>query len=1603
MANTEGRSDENVESLLRFDSSDHTRDRPRNNPSARLRERMDAPMGERPAATVIRRSTDSGRRPRGRAIVEPTAPTRLSTSAHGLPHADNGNAPSPRAAAASSQYLPQNRHQEQRQPELEQAELNFPVVGSIVERPRNRTPGASSSERTRPSKFAQERHVRAGDATSLNQGFPSLNVPLGTFVKDNHQQRRNATKTTTSIPPTSPLLVESAEVPARTSNSIDELRTISQRDAQGMLQNMTPVEIQSHVQDLRQALPSSTLAFLQSRSKKSPVAKPPTVLAEAKVEHSEPARVTRDDRVLGKEEFSQLLSSISTYEDLDAAYATYVPTELQEKAASTLDQQQDDSFPMACDLLRSTAPRQNLWAARAVYHRLRDDWEAGQFCSLETDRDVVWPYPVVLPVSLRCLLDSSFQRTNGFVLHTYVLQSIYMLLLLRSSREHILDVTGQYVSSSMVYQEYALDDAVPTPPTSAYYRSNQVTPLSVGAHENVAYSTSSSSESATMDGQAFQSDPMWTLLSKMRIVPRLASLLYCPDVPLILLPAKALVSICGILAMIGQRSPGAASAIVQHPTLLSNLVERTCVPFDGESRCNPNVALPTILLLCTLARQSRVAALGISVDAVLLQILSRKAEHESEYRLQRWTVILWRTLLRYGHCLSPLSALVPLAAPHLSLGVSYRFSLASDFASAFATVQRCAWVASLMDENDKRITAEQQTILAHSGAWLASSIRNAIVNVSTQVAVSSIDESTSDWIARLRYGSSCFQLLASFLAIARDNSTNTEECKPDNLTVLEERDCVSALVSIENSCVMQRILDVSMRSAFVVEFSGNAPFNEEEEACACTFLVEYLKLLESLRERFDVDINSTETGRNLRLLLERITRLLEDKFLFARLRGEVSEDGAESKKYNRQRRAWLNRCHSGIVKFLVTQHSTLSELSGLACTIIGRLENGDEALAANLLSHDCLFSSQKQQFPRAVSPISTMMVRELCRTQIGKTQLDHSFKLQHGLGITAGGVGQFDISSLLSQADAGPAPDQTSPDAFLPVGKLWVWQILSGASALGVGQIRLQAGHEEVICILMSCLDLIQGFEKYQYIGGEGYGNSLPRGEKLYHLMNICLQTEIVLSEGIILAAATNLFVEYTQRNCNQSFVANFCDACLLHSTARSRREVNEKKTEEETNLLALLDEPSDTLLLTKASMRSLSDFVIDLYESFVDHGAQYPFFTKCIRTFLLPTFPARIRCELLGRLRGLLHLLSLEGDNMSELLYFYLSAKSPLVDESSRDDPEFLDEITSAYAIGSGTRGDEGFVSMFAVAALTKSLAISLAFPSSGQSASKRRIQRLEHSVAIKVLQSAARFASSRRTCSALVSAVMQGDANDDTCNLNSELVSAPIDDEKWNAIISVLRNRFADSVKIMLNEGTEIRADMDLLRNFSGYFNALLDGCFAESRSRCVELLSLDKAAVQTLIDFAYDTNSVDWDAVEDLSLLDEAADYLQIHNEQLDVTLQALHIVQDCVEQGWVSFTKPRHVLQLPISKKNRAWRLWVCYVLCLELLPHPETHVDQPTFTQMLQKITGDAVALRRELIEYGLVLREGDGSSYWRPHYSVSRLQEWIAGIPRRVI
>jgi hypothetical protein len=67
-------------------------------------------------------------------------------------------------------------------------------------------------------------------------------------------------------------------------------------------------------------------------------------------------------------------------------------------------------------------------------------------------------------------------------------------------------------------------------------------------------------------------------------------LLQSKEVPSSLLPNEALAAICGIFAMLGQRSHGAASAIVQHPTLHGDLLELTLEARDNSPRGSTNCA-----------------------------------------------------------------------------------------------------------------------------------------------------------------------------------------------------------------------------------------------------------------------------------------------------------------------------------------------------------------------------------------------------------------------------------------------------------------------------------------------------------------------------------------------------------------------------------------------------------------------------------------------------------------------------------------------------------------------------------------------------------------------------------------------------------------------------------------------------------------------------------------------------------------------------------------------------------------------------------------------------------------------------------------------------
>ena len=89
----------------------------------------------------------------------------------------------------------------------------------------------------------------------------------------------------------------------------------------------------------------------------------------------------------------------------------------------------------------------------------------------------------------------------------------------------------------------------------------------------------------------------------------------------------------------------------------------------------PDVALPTLLPMCTLTRHYRTAAstltaTGSSVLSYLHHILAAEAEDTVERTVQRWSIVLWRTLLRYGAGIAELSTFLPRSILHLTASKS---------------------------------------------------------------------------------------------------------------------------------------------------------------------------------------------------------------------------------------------------------------------------------------------------------------------------------------------------------------------------------------------------------------------------------------------------------------------------------------------------------------------------------------------------------------------------------------------------------------------------------------------------------------------------------------------------------------------------------------------------------------------------------------------------------------------------------------------------------------------------------------------------------------------------------------------------------------------
>ncbi len=1470
MANTEGLPDEFVESLATAGSVPHSsfssasrqneqrlRARLRKN---RLQERMDLPMSGSPAAKIIRASPNNNGKSRTNKPV--------------LPEDED-------ASSSKVKYTAKA----------------LPLVGEVIEHKQNHNQARGGRNNARVSRFASRNRQSNDPANAPNasydvikqkhaSGFPSVhNVPLGTFVKRKKKNSKSASRSTASTTPKATGVgLNSASV--GNSNSHDLMKQASQKESDAMLADMSIEEIKDRQQEIEQALSPDLIAFLRQRRQKkskvpneSQIPKPNTTAgSDADVSNNphSPAMVDSQSTSITassknkkesdlkrmdeesverveKQRIANLVASIRTLEDLDTTYQMEmkgddIDFDFEKKSANPDDNKKEE-FMVACDLLRSSSPRQTLWAARTVSLKLEGLMKNAKQelqnsaieneivqTSLESTNQFkgIGGLPTVLPVSLRCLLDKPLVSSCNYLLHTYALQSLYYLTIIYAHPDHDAiedNSTLQGCSGVSIFQEIFMDDAVPSPSLDTAYPPMSVRPLSddekSGPNSNnssqaAAYMTSSSTTSALSDGEEFKKDPMWTLLSKMKIIPRLAFLLEHQQ-HLEAISSKAFTSICGIISLVGQRSPGAASAIMKHKTLTSLILKRTLQEIqrgrsengkqitDETNYGSDEIVYSALRLFCILSRQSRVVAEDLPLEDILPPLLATGlASSHQQFLVQKNALYLWRTTLRYGIGLEALASMLTISARHFALPYFSEFSLSSDLLSSLALVLECVKVvrskmSTAIEEGgsgETPITEITTTVVETATKMMASTLQTIVPKTLVSPKPNAIETAIRfRWNAsRLYYLSNWFQLFDPTV------STNTHESIEDFIPSDYQE---TILLTLEAWAAPSGDLDkawniVANWGRSLLDFQDSSLGDTsmvKTEASASAFINAYFSIAL-------VILRSRSPNPDIEDMKRSFHRLIVDKVIIG-LKSALATSGVDSSSRDdlelpfslgSARARWTNQCQFSVAKFcfhsisvgLVSTSSEISAVRGLVFALLGRLRKGDESIAAVLFSSDILFQTSGNPVQNnsdaaasSSSPISSMFLGEICGSQEARKQLDHSFKLQHGFGITSAGFGCFQLDSLLSNAElpnSAPSVSRDSPDEkSFPLGRLWLWQSLSGS--IRMRDEAVTSGTKEAAEVIVAVLELILDLDETEEITKNGgYAGQIPTGSKLYYLMNVCLHHEEVLRDERVLNNGEILLDRYLRNfGRNDNDVVDFFQECLEHSGHSS--EIGTKTDDDDDETLngmdkKLLDKFSNAMTIdlqdskiSSEQLRAMVAFLEDLTAAYRDYGAQYDFFTKCIRIFLLPLFPSLIRCRGLRELESMLHLLTVSSESEDELEMAKLVSKSltgglPAIDKSIRDDNDILNTV--AKAIASSSRSLEGYMRHYCIGTLVRNFAISLSMEQ-GVEISKKRLKRLGANTVHTVCRATELFLRGNEgTKAALVEAIISSSSFEYTADFN-------------------------------------------------------------------------------------------------------------------------------------------------------------------------------------------------------------------------------------------
>ena len=1330
MANTEGISDEDMLKLLSLENDNHKTSS--SVPRGLLqRQKMmdDFEIGghSRPAAKVIRSS-------KAPIIKSPKLSQGQSNDGKG---ADKSFV----SFSESSTDAQEKKSVEDGQRNIEESDIRPAPVSvlksDLVQERKISTIANENNPPKKISRFKMKRQQEAAtDVPATNSGFPSFDIPIGSLTRKGKKILTNESAEKKKLDPKRIFPKDN-----------DPKHTVS--EAESMIANMSVEDIQESIAEIESVLSPETIFFLKNRKKKtnqidskgSNLKK--VVFEETIGKEPGPMSYAREKMVHDKKEVSDTLSKIRTEEELDALYEKVMGEPL-----SFDDNTHDESeLEQATKLLRSTSARQRLLGAKTVCSLLEQRLAGISKDGSDFPIDDVQSYPLFLPVALRCLLDVPSPQKH-IELISYVVRSISVLVNLFSNSSYRVDCS-KFIDLSnslptVIYQRDYMRDAVPLlslSQVSPQIESNSSKESNLG---NGLYATNATSDSAQIDAKSFYDDPSWTLLSKMRIIPSVSYILenimksidhsgHRPD--------NSIVSICSIMAMLSLRSPGAAVAIAQHKVILFTLSQLGLSPGSDEIFVvNAVVALPIIQFFCILSRQSRVCAKAVSVViGDIICILSSSAESVDEIELQRWCIILWRTLLRYGIGISYLSTVLQISIPSLSNTVHDSKSLAPEYLSAYSVICACVKIKSQQNINDSssqgiNLGKNDEDTLMLSGMWLSAHAKSCYENLVLGKAHS------------YKFISSMLYFVSSFFAATSANKGKKEFDSQIASPVVQ-----IPIISIENMIsVLEKVLGAEIFSDslhVVFSFQTDALI---EDAVACSLVESFFNALDNVYDKIEAMRASPEESKissDIEMAISMLEQQLCTKIISIfqcrspknKLESDIAQD------------TWKSFAQAVVIKFVTSSKFLLDDLhnvymiQSMAVRLIGTFQIGQESSAVLLLSRDMIFTVfDAHQTCFVLSGIQNMMLNQLCSPPSSQRQLDHSFKLNGRSGIWSNGRGHFDTESLRSEVDQMNTGSSITEQVKLPFGQEWIWHILSSHASL------VDENDQTFAVITQSMVEAIQ-YLYYAEVVGMEFTRDMSAGSKMYFLLNCVLSPETVLRHEQFQIEFLKLLEVYSEqflldeKTCGRDFIIT----CYKHS----KHFIEKSKDTSDVKFNKVLDLffgdqniISNEMALSSKDLKAVDEFVSDICTAFAEFGAQYDFFIQAIRILLMRGMSFRVRNGVLSNLKDVLHLFTTQVEVSDESnLKLQTSLQRCLlgglrtVDNSLREHAGYLDTLISGLVMKNSTNlRRRDFFYLLAVASVARELVAFAIKCECGTMSLKRKLTQLDHRIWADISRSA-------------------------------------------------------------------------------------------------------------------------------------------------------------------------------------------------------------------------------------------------------------------------